>query len=107
MYFFMEQLPIEREPVVDLSQEFATLDYSTAFADILRKHRQSASLKIVADLSGKSDRDYQFAAWNLKAFIESALGNQKRTAIIRGKQSQRSIEGNVLASGVKFEAIDK
>lgn len=103
----MEQPRIEHEPVVDLSEAFRALDYSTDFNTLLREHRNSPHLKIVADLSGKSDEDYKFAAWNLKAFIESALGTQKRTAIIRGKQSQRSIEANVLASGVKFEAIDK
>lgn len=103
----MERPNIEHEPVVDLSEAFMTMDYSTDFATLLREHRTSASLKIVADLSGKSDQDYKSVAWNLKAFIESAQGTQKREAIIRGRQSQRSIESNVLASGVKFEATDK
>lgn len=92
---------IEHGPIPkDISAEFLNLD-SSDFRSFLRTQRKEPALSIKIDWVDVP------TARRLKAFLEdsSALGKQKRSAVIRATKEQHAEELNVFESEVEWEKV--
>lgn len=88
---------IENQPK-DITQEFETMD-SVEFMGFLRSLRNEPILSITTDW--KSVRTPR----KLKAFVDEAPLNQKRSATVKATKEQYEQDVNAFQSGVKWEEI--
>lgn len=91
---------MEEADVVDMSEEFKTLD-TFDFLDEVDRHRRAKEITITVDWTSKN------AARRLKAFLESAEFPQKRFAAIKATVQQKMEELNVFGSGVKWIPVEE
>jgi hypothetical protein len=86
----------------DIGEEFGSLSDSE-FKDLLRDLGNEPVLVLNADLSHVSDQnEFKIKARQVKAFLETPMINQQRSASIKATRMQMTWEPNVFSSGVEF-----